>query len=158
MPSPLPFQAKWVATCKRLGTFEEAAEMIQIKSVLIADDIEQECVDALTANKIRVEKKTKQTEEQLCKLLKEFDAVIVRSATKITSKILEASAGHLKLVGRAGTGVDNIDVPAATRNGVIVMNTPGWFGFLLTVFESIRMFCKKTRKSLWPKAEAMVAI
>lgn len=57
--------------------------MIQIKSVLIADEIEQECVDLLKQNGIRVDKKTKQTEDQLCELLKNYDAVIVRSATKV---------------------------------------------------------------------------
>ena len=49
---------------------------------------------------------------------------------QITAKILEATSGSLKLVGRAGTGVDNIDVVAATRHGVIVMNTPGWFNIV----------------------------
>uniref|UniRef100_A0A7E4ZU66 2-Hacid_dh domain-containing protein n=1 Tax=Panagrellus redivivus TaxID=6233 RepID=A0A7E4ZU66_PANRE len=110
------------ATTKKQTSIEII--MIQIKSVLIADEIEQECVDTLSAVGIRVDKKTKQSEAQLCEILKSYDAVIVRSATKITSKILSAAAGSLKLVGRAGTGVDNIDVPAATENGVIVMNTP----------------------------------
>uniref|UniRef100_A0AC35FC69 D-isomer specific 2-hydroxyacid dehydrogenase catalytic domain-containing protein n=1 Tax=Panagrolaimus sp. PS1159 TaxID=55785 RepID=A0AC35FC69_9BILA len=99
--------------------------MISIKSVLIADEIEQECVDLLQQNGLKVDKKIKQTEAQLCELLKNYDAVIVRSATKITAKILESTAGSLKLVGRAGTGVDNIDVKAATLHGIIVMNTPG---------------------------------
>jgi D-3-phosphoglycerate dehydrogenase len=98
--------------------------MISIKSVLIADEIEQECVDLLQQNGLKVDKKIKQTEAQLCELLKNYDAVIVRSATKITAKILESTAGSLKLVGRAGTGVDNIDVKAATLHGIIVMNTP----------------------------------
>ena len=57
--------------------------MISIKSVLIADEIEQECVDLLKENGIKVDKKIKQSEEQLCELLKNYDAVIVRSATKV---------------------------------------------------------------------------
>lgn len=57
--------------------------MIQIKSVLIADEIENECIDALTQHGLKVDKKTKQTEDQLCVLLKNYDAVIVRSATKV---------------------------------------------------------------------------
>ena len=57
--------------------------MIQIKSVLIADEIEDECIDVLTQHGIKVDKKTKQTEDQLCVLLKNYDAVIVRSATKV---------------------------------------------------------------------------
>ncbi|CAI5441118.1 unnamed protein product [Caenorhabditis angaria] len=97
---------------------------LQINSVLIADDIEQECVDILQNNGIKVTVQTKQTKEQLLVSLPQHDAVIVRSATKITADLLNASAGKLKLVGRAGTGVDNIDVPAATQNKVLVMNTP----------------------------------
>lgn len=96
----------------------------KINTVLIADDIEQECVDILQENGISVTIKTKQTTEQLLETLPQHDAVIVRSATKITAELLAASAGKLKLVGRAGTGVDNIDVPAASANKILVMNTP----------------------------------
>ncbi|KAM4611174.1 D-3-phosphoglycerate dehydrogenase, partial [Discoglossus pictus] len=53
----------------------------------------------------------------------DYDALIVRSATKVTAEVLSAGS-RLKVVGRAGTGVDNVDVEAATRNGIIVMNTP----------------------------------
>ncbi|KAH7717190.1 Protein C31C9.2 [Aphelenchoides avenae] len=98
--------------------------MIRIESVLIADEIEQECVDQLTAGGLRVLKKTKLAKEALIEELKNFDAVVVRSATKITREIIEATSGKLKLIGRAGTGVDNIDVKAASEHGVIVMNTP----------------------------------
>lgn len=53
--------------------------------------------------------------------LQNYDGLIVRSDTKITAKILDAGNGHLKVVGRAGVGVDNIDIPAATKNNVIVL-------------------------------------
>ncbi|GMS85303.1 hypothetical protein PENTCL1PPCAC_7478, partial [Pristionchus entomophagus] len=97
----------------------------KITKVLIADDIEQECVDILKQASIEVTVATKQTREQLLESLPAHDAVIVRSATKITAELLEAGGkGRLRLVGRAGTGVDNIDVPAASKNGVLVMNTP----------------------------------
>lgn len=83
-------------------------------------------------------KKTKLSKEELIDELQQHDAVIVRSATKvcsvclivpqkcsqITSEIIERAAGRLKLIGRAGTGVDNIDVGAATKHNVLVMNTP----------------------------------
>ncbi|GBP13135.1 D-3-phosphoglycerate dehydrogenase 2, chloroplastic, partial [Eumeta japonica] len=59
--------------------------------------------------------------EELCKEVKNYDAAIVRSDTKITRQVLEAGAGNLKVVGRAGAGVDNIDVPATTDNKVIVL-------------------------------------
>ena len=64
------------------------------------------------------------SEEELLPLIKDISAIAVRSETKITKTIIE-SAQELKIVGRAGVGVDNIDIEAATQNGVIVMNTPG---------------------------------
>ena len=63
-------------------------------------------------------------EADLLPVVAEVDAIVVRSETKITKKVLEA-ARQLKVVGRAGVGVDNVDVEAATQRGVVVMNTPG---------------------------------
>ncbi|VDO37241.1 unnamed protein product [Haemonchus placei] len=98
---------------------------MQITKVLIADDIEKECVDVLQGNGVEVTVKTKQTVDELKTSLPAHDAVIVRSATKITRELIEVgAAGRLRLVGRAGTGVDNIDVEAASQNKVLVMNTP----------------------------------
>ena len=56
--------------------------------------------------------------------LKSFDAIIVRSATKLTSKVLEASGEKLRVIGRAGVGVDNIDLKVAERRGITVVNAP----------------------------------
>uniref|UniRef100_A0A0K0DFE5 D-3-phosphoglycerate dehydrogenase n=1 Tax=Angiostrongylus cantonensis TaxID=6313 RepID=A0A0K0DFE5_ANGCA len=99
--------------------------LMKIEKVLIADDIEQECIDVLQANGIEVTVKTKQSVDELKVSLPAHDAVIVRSSTTITKNLLEVgSSGRLKLVGRAGTGVDNIDVEAATQHNVLVMNTP----------------------------------
>ena len=61
--------------------------------------------------------------EELKKAIVDYDAIVIRSATTITPEILEA-AKKLKVIGRAGVGLDNVDIPAATRRGVIVMNTP----------------------------------
>ncbi|RCN49304.1 putative phosphoglycerate dehydrogenase [Ancylostoma caninum] len=98
---------------------------MKITKVLIADDIEKECVDLLQASGIEVTIQTKQSLDDLKVSLPAHDAVIVRSATKITKELIEAGAGgRLRLIGRAGTGVDNIDVVAATANRVLVMNTP----------------------------------
>ncbi len=66
----------------------------------------------------------KHSEEELLPLVKEVSAMLVRSETKITRKVIEA-APKLKVVGRAGVGVDNVDVEAATQNGIVVMNSPG---------------------------------
>ena len=64
------------------------------------------------------------TEEDLISMAQDVAAYVVRSETKITAKVMEHSP-QLKVVGRAGVGVDNVDVEAATRRGVVVMNTPG---------------------------------
>ncbi|KJH51221.1 4-phosphoerythronate dehydrogenase [Dictyocaulus viviparus] len=98
---------------------------MRIEKVLIADDIEQECIDILQSKGINVTVKTKQNLDELKVSLPAHDAVIVRSATTITRNLIEIGAnGRLKLIGRAGTGLDNIDVDAATEKNVLVMNTP----------------------------------
>lgn len=96
----------------------------ELKKVLISDEVDAKCIEVLLSNGIHVDKKTKLTKEQLLNEIKEYDGLIVRSATKVTKDVLNAGS-RLKIVGRAGTGVDNIDCEAATRKGVIVMNTPG---------------------------------
>src|SRR5438034_6196025 len=63
-------------------------------------------------------------EAELIPLVAETEAMVVRSETKVTRKVIEAAA-NLRVVGRAGVGVDNVDVEAATQHGVVVMNTPG---------------------------------
>src|ERR671922_151763 len=70
--------------------------------------------------------------EKLAQVIGDFDGLAIRSATKVTPKILE-KAKSLKVIGRAGIGVDNVDVPAATAKGIIVMNTP--FGNSITTAE-----------------------
>ncbi|MBQ9150079.1 phosphoglycerate dehydrogenase [bacterium] len=62
-------------------------------------------------------------EDKLCEIIGEYDALLVRSQTKVTARIIEAGK-NLKIIGRAGVGVDNIDIPAATQKGVIVVNSP----------------------------------
>ena len=93
--------------------------------VLVADPVSQRGVEELSANgSLEVVVNTGLPEAELIKIIPEFSALVVRSQTKVTAKVLEA-ATNLKVVGRAGVGVDNVDVEAATRQGVIVMNTPG---------------------------------
>ena len=93
--------------------------------VLVADSISSKGVELLeSGGQLLVEVKTGLKEIELLAIAAEYSAIVVRSQTKITSKVIEA-AKQLKVVGRAGVGVDNVDVDAATRRGVIVMNTPG---------------------------------
>ncbi|MGA8180606.1 MAG: phosphoglycerate dehydrogenase [Desulfobacterales bacterium] len=81
---------------------------------------------------IDVDVKTGLSPEELKSIIKEYDALVIRSATKVTEDLLNA-ATKLKVVGRAGIGLDNVDIPAATKRGVIVMNTPG--GNVITTAE-----------------------
>lgn len=92
--------------------------------VLICDKLEAAGVELLTAAGIEVDNRPGLTGDALRDALRAADAAIVRSATKITGELL-ADPGKLRAVARAGVGVDNIDVAAATRKGVVVMNTPG---------------------------------
>ena len=91
--------------------------------VLIADGVSQMAVDILK-NEFECVIKDKLPAEELLKIIPDFDALIVRSASKVTAEVI-AAAKNLKIIGRAGVGVDNIDVPAATARGIIVINSPG---------------------------------
>lgn len=93
--------------------------------VLIADTVDKNCIDALKEEPdIEVEVRTDFSPAELMKTIGEYSGLIVRSTTRVTGEIIEA-AEQLKVIGRAGAGVDNIDVDAATKQGIIVMNTPG---------------------------------
>jgi D-3-phosphoglycerate dehydrogenase len=92
--------------------------------VLVADDLSTRGVEILKASKaVAVDVKVGLKPAELVQIIGSYDGLVVRSATKVTAEILEA-AGRMKIVARAGIGVDNIDVKAATRRGVIVENTP----------------------------------
>ncbi len=92
--------------------------------ILIADSVDKQCIDILKNEGFEVVDWSGSSVENIIKEIATADGLIVRSQTKVTAQMLEA-APMLKVVGRAGAGVDNIDVPAATRRGVLVMNTPG---------------------------------
>ena len=100
--------------------------------VLIADKLSEEAVSIFKENGIEAVVKTGLGEEELIKELETCDGLVVRSATKPNKNIIEKSK-RLKVIGRAGIGVDNIDLEAATNNGKVVMNTP--FGNSITTAE-----------------------
>ncbi len=94
------------------------------RKILITDPIEKECINILENNGFSVTHKPGLKEDEMISLISDYNVLIVRSGTKVTKKIIE-SAKNLELIARAGAGVDNIDVDAATHAGIIVMNTPG---------------------------------
>jgi D-3-phosphoglycerate dehydrogenase len=90
--------------------------------VLVSDPIDQVGIDILS-QVAQVDVKTGLPVEELIRIIPEYDALMLRSGTRVTQEIIQAG-GQLKIIGRAGVGVDNIDVPAATRQGIIVVNSP----------------------------------
>ncbi len=91
--------------------------------ILVADPISERGVELLRG-KFHVDVNTGLKEDALLQIIGDYDALVVRSQTKVTRKVIDA-AKKLRVVGRAGVGVDNVDVDAATKRGIIVMNTPG---------------------------------
>ncbi len=100
--------------------------------VLIADKLSPAAVAIFKERGVEADVKTGLAKEELLKIVDQYDGIAIRSATKITADVIKA-AKKLKVVGRAGIGVDNVDIPAATAAGVIVMNTP--FGNSITTAE-----------------------
>jgi D-3-phosphoglycerate dehydrogenase / 2-oxoglutarate reductase len=100
--------------------------------VLIADQLSPAAVAIFRERGLATDVNVGLSKEELEKVIGDYDGLAVRSATKVTEKVI-AAAGRLKVVGRAGIGVDNIDVKAATAKGIIVMNTP--FGNSITTAE-----------------------
>ncbi|MGZ6022486.1 MAG: phosphoglycerate dehydrogenase [Rhizomicrobium sp.] len=100
--------------------------------VLIADKLSPAAVAIFKERGVDADVKPGLTKEELLKIVDQYDGIAIRSATKITADVIKA-AKNLKVVGRAGIGVDNVDIPAATAAGVIVMNTP--FGNSITTAE-----------------------
>ncbi len=100
--------------------------------VLISDDLSPAAVAIFRERGVAVDVKPGLDKDALAAVIGDYDGLAIRSATKVTAKLLEA-ATRLKVVGRAGIGVDNVDIPAATARGVIVMNTP--FGNSITTAE-----------------------
>lgn len=92
--------------------------------ILVSDSLSKHGVELLQKAGFTVDVKTKLPKEELLKEIKEYEGLIVRSGTKVTADVIAAGA-RLKVIGRAGSGLDNVDSQAATRRGIVVMNTPG---------------------------------
>ncbi len=100
--------------------------------VLISDKMSPKAAEIFRERGVEVDEITGMTPEELKACIGEYDGLAVRSATKATAEII-AAADNLKVIGRAGIGVDNVDIPAATAAGICVMNTP--FGNAITTAE-----------------------
>lgn len=131
--------------------------------ILITDPFEKEGIDILKEAGFEVKETGKLSPEQLCEIIEEFDAVVVRSATKITHAVIEKGK-NLKIIGRAGVGLDNIDIEAATHAGIIVMNAPEGntlsvaehtIGMLLALVRNIPAANQSLKNGIWEKKKFM---
>jgi len=113
--------------------------------VLVSDNLSDSGIEKLQAvPEFEVEVNTSLTHEELRQIIKKYDALVIRSATKATADIIEA-ADRLKVIARAGIGLDNVDIPAASKRGIVVMNTPE--GNVITTAEhTIAMMFAASRK------------
>lgn len=132
--------------------------------ILISDNLSNVGVELLRRHEnFTVDKKVGLKPEELKKLIGEYDALIVRSETKVTADLI-AAGERLRVIGRAGTGVDNIDVPAATQRGIVVMNAAGGnsvttaehtIALLMAMARRIPQAAAKLKAGKWDKKSFM---
>ena len=129
--------------------------------VLISDRMDAGCVGILESFPgLAVDVRTELSREELLAAIGEYEGLVVRSSTKVSEEIIGAGKS-LRVIGRAGAGVDNIDVAAATRRGIVVMNTPGGnatstaehsFGMLLALARSVPQASASVRAGRWERS------
>ena len=102
--------------------FTDSTQLLAMPKVLVSDPIDQAGIDILS-QVAQVDVNTGLSAAELVAIIPEYDALMIRSGTQVTKEIIEAG-NLLKIIGRAGVGVDNVDVPAATRKGIVVVNSP----------------------------------
>lgn len=131
--------------------------------VLIADDMSKRAVDILQQAGLSVDVKTGMKPEELAATVGEYHGLAVRSASKVTAAVL-ADPGKLKIIGRAGVGVDNIDVAAATAKNILVINTPQGnaaaaaelaIGLVFALARKIPQAAQSMRQGIWEKKKFM---
>ena len=132
--------------------------------VLITDKLAQEGIDLLNSmDGVEAVVKTGISEEELAEIIGEHDGLIIRSGTQVTAKVL-ANPGKLKAIARAGVGVDNIDIPEATRKGILVMNTPGGntlsaaehtMAMILSMSRNVVPACNSLKGGAWDRKKYM---
>jgi D-3-phosphoglycerate dehydrogenase len=132
--------------------------------VLITDKLAQEGINLLNSMEgVQAVVKTGISEDELAKIIGEHDGLIIRSGTKVTAKVL-ANPGKLKGIARAGVGVDNVDVPEATRKGILVMNTPGGntlsaaehtMALILAMSRNVVPACNSLKAGAWDRKKYM---
>lgn len=130
-------------------------------NILITDPVEQPCVEILQAEGFHVDLHPSMPSGEILSVIEKYEALIVRSSTQVTGEIIGAGK-KLKVIGRAGAGVDNIDVQSATRRGIIVMNTPGGntistaehtISLILALARNIPQAHESLQKGVWERKQ-----
>ena len=131
--------------------------------ILISDKMSDKVEDVLKSKSIDYDIKTGMDPEELKSVIDQYDGILIRSATKLTSNIL-ADCKNLKVVGRAGVGVDNVDLETATKNKILVMNTPLGnleataeltIGLMFSLYRHIHLANQSTHDGKWEKTKFM---
>ncbi|MFA5062722.1 MAG: phosphoglycerate dehydrogenase [Candidatus Omnitrophota bacterium] len=132
--------------------------------ILVSDALSDEGLKILKdVKEFQTDIKTELKPDGLKEIIKDYDALLVRSATKVTKDIIDA-ASKLKVIGRAGVGLDNVDLAAATQKGIIVMNTPAGntistaehaFSMILALSRNIPQATASTKKGEWKRSKFM---
>jgi len=116
---------------------------MSIMKVLVSDNLSDKGVEIMKKAGLHVDVKTGMTPDELKAVIGQYHGIVIRSATRVTAEIIDA-AENMKVIGRAGSGLDNVDKAAATKRGIVVMNTPG--GNTITTAEhTISMMCALSR-------------
>ncbi len=131
--------------------------------VLALDNLQAVGIDFMRSEGIDVDVQGKMSPDELKEVINSYDAIIVRSGTKVPAEVL-GGIERLKVIGRAGVGVDNIDVSAATKNGVVVMNTPGGntvttaehtISLMMSLVRNIPQAARSMKEGKWEKSKFM---
>ena len=129
-------------------------------NVLVSDKLSDQGVEILRRAGLTVDVKTTLSHDELLKVIPGYEGLVVRSGTKVTADVL-AAATRLKVVGRAGSGLDNVDMVEATRRGIVVMNTPGGntittaehtIALMLSMVRMIPQATASTKAGKWEKS------
>ena len=131
--------------------------------ILISDKMSNKVEDVLKSKSIDYDIKTGLEPNELKSIIDDYDGILIRSATKLTSDILE-NCSNLKVIGRAGVGVDNVDIEVATKNKILVMNTPLGnleataeltVGLMFSLYRHIHLANSSTHEGKWEKSKFM---
>src|SRR3989338_1514952 len=132
--------------------------------ILVTDPLAEEGIRLMqAANGVKVDVKPKLPQEELLKVIGDYDGLVVRSGTQVTKEVLE-KASRLKVVGRAGAGLDNVDVAAASKRGIVVMNAAGGntistaehtMAMLMALSRNIPQACASLKAGKWERNSFM---